>query len=84
VEDKVPKDDPEFQGLENENNAATIYPDVSTELPGVMLKNNDDCQSLHVVPLKTKKSTGKLYLFSRYNVLELVDNLFTTSYQFIA
>jgi hypothetical protein len=46
----VPGNNPEFQGfLENENDAAAVYPDVSAELLGVTLKNDDYGQSLHVV-----------------------------------
>jgi hypothetical protein len=47
---KVPKDNPEFQGLlENESSAAAIYLDVAAELPGLKVENDDDGQSLHVV-----------------------------------
>ena len=38
--DEVPEDDPEFQGLLEEEVA--LYPDVLTELPGVALKDDMD------------------------------------------
>ncbi len=41
--DKVPKDDPQFQGLfEDDEGEAAAYPDISTKLPGVELKSKED------------------------------------------
>ena len=36
--DKVPEDDPDFQGLLDENEGTAVYPDVSAELSGVELE----------------------------------------------
>jgi hypothetical protein len=36
--DEVPEDDPDFQGLLDENEGTAVYPGVSTELPGVELE----------------------------------------------
>jgi hypothetical protein len=36
--DKVPEEDPDFQGLLDENEGTAVYPDVSAELPGVELE----------------------------------------------
>ena len=36
--DEVPEDDPDFQGLLDENEGTVVYPDVSAELPGVELE----------------------------------------------
>jgi hypothetical protein len=36
--DEVPEDDPDFQGLLDENEDTAVYPDVSAELPGVELE----------------------------------------------
>jgi hypothetical protein len=36
--DKVPEDNPDFQGLLDENEGTAVYPDVSAELPGVELE----------------------------------------------
>ncbi len=36
--DEVPEDDPDFQGLLDENKGTAVYPDVSAELPGVELE----------------------------------------------
>ena len=35
--DEVPEDDPEFQGLLEETEDTAVYPDISAELPGVLL-----------------------------------------------
>jgi hypothetical protein len=39
--DEVPKDDPEFQGLLDEGDASVVYPDISAELPGVELEDEE-------------------------------------------
>ena len=39
--DEVPEDDPEFQGLLEETEDTAVYPDISAELPGVLLKGQD-------------------------------------------
>ena len=39
--DEVPEDDPEFQGLLEETENTAVYPDISAELPGVLLKGQD-------------------------------------------
>ena len=39
--DEVPEDDPDFQGLLDENDGTAAYPDVSAELPGVELESED-------------------------------------------
>ncbi len=39
--DEVPEDDPELQGLLDEGEESTVYPDVSTELPGVELEEEE-------------------------------------------
>jgi hypothetical protein len=39
--DSVPEDDPEFQGL-LENNSSAPYPDISAEFPGVELETEED------------------------------------------
>ena len=39
--DEVPEDDPDFQGLLNENDGTAAYPDVSAELPGVELESEE-------------------------------------------
>ena len=39
--DEVPKDDPDFQGLLDENEDTAVYPDVSAELPGVELESEE-------------------------------------------
>jgi hypothetical protein len=45
--DKVPEDDPEFQGLLDETEDTAVYPDISAELPGVLLKEQQqDFQTL--------------------------------------
>jgi hypothetical protein len=45
--DEVPEDDPDFQGLLDENNDTAVYPDVSAELPGVELESEEqDFQTL--------------------------------------
>ena len=36
--EEVPEDDPDFQGLLDENGGTAVYPDVSAELPGVELE----------------------------------------------
>jgi len=36
--DKVPEDDPDFQGLLDEDEGTAVYPDISAELPGVELE----------------------------------------------
>ena len=39
--DEVPEDDPDFQGLLDENEDTAVYPDVSAELPGVELESEE-------------------------------------------
>ena len=39
--DEVPEDDPEFQGLLDEAEDTAVYPDVSAELPGVALEEQE-------------------------------------------
>ena len=39
--DKVPEDDPEFQGLLEETEDTAVYPDISAELPGVLLEEQE-------------------------------------------
>jgi hypothetical protein len=39
--DEVPEDDPEFQGLLDENDETAVFPDISAELPGVVLEENE-------------------------------------------
>ena len=49
--DEVPKDDPEFQGLLDENEDTAVYPDVSAELPGVELEVEErDFQTIEDEP----------------------------------
>jgi hypothetical protein len=36
--DEVPEDDPDFQGLLDEDKGTAVYPDISAELPGVELE----------------------------------------------
>jgi hypothetical protein len=40
--DEIPEDDPDFQGLLDENNGTVVYPDVSAELPGVELEREEN------------------------------------------
>jgi len=39
--DEVPEDDPEFQGLLDEKEDTVVYPDISAELPGVALEEQE-------------------------------------------
>jgi hypothetical protein len=39
--DEVPEDDPEFQGLLDENEDTAVYPDIRAELPGVALEEQE-------------------------------------------
>jgi len=39
---KVLEDDPEFQELLDENEHTAVYPDISAELPGVELEEEDE------------------------------------------
>ena len=39
--DEVPEDDPDFQGLLDENEDTAVYPDVSAKLPGVELESEE-------------------------------------------
>ncbi len=39
--DAVPEDDPEFQGLLDENENTAVYPNISAELPGVTLEEQE-------------------------------------------
>ena len=39
--DEVPEDDPEFQGLLEETEDTAVYPDISAELPGVLLEEQE-------------------------------------------
>jgi hypothetical protein len=39
--DEVPEDDPEFQGLLDKIGDTAVYPDISAELPGVPLKEQE-------------------------------------------
>ena len=49
--DEVPEDDPEFQGLLDENEDTAVYPDISAELPGVLLEEQEqDFQTLTEEP----------------------------------
>ena len=49
--DEVPEDDPEFQGLLDENEDTAVYPDISAELPGVELEEDErDFQTVTVEP----------------------------------
>ena len=49
--DEVPKDDPEFQGLLDENKGTVVYPDVSAELPRVELEVEEcDFQTIEDKP----------------------------------
>jgi len=41
--DEVPEDDPDFQGVLDENEGTAVYPDVSAELPGVELEA-EECE----------------------------------------
>ena len=44
---EVPEDDPEFQGLLEETEDTAVYPDISAELPGVLLEEQEqDFQTL--------------------------------------
>ena len=38
---EIPEDDPDFQGLLDENDGTAVYPDVSAELPGVLLESEE-------------------------------------------
>ncbi len=40
--DKIPKDDPDFQGLLEEEEEVAVDPDITTGLPGVMLDDEID------------------------------------------
>ena len=43
----MPEDDPEFQGLLEETEDTAVYPDISAELPGVLLEEHEqDFQTL--------------------------------------
>ena len=45
--DEVPEDDPKFQGLLEETEDTAVYPDISAELPGVLLEEHEqDFQTL--------------------------------------
>ena len=49
--DKVPEDDAEFQGLLDENEDTAMYPDISAELPGVALEDDEqDFQTVTADP----------------------------------
>jgi hypothetical protein len=49
--DEVPEDDPEFQGLLDENEDTAVYPDISAELPGVELEvDEQDFQTVTADP----------------------------------
>ena len=49
--DEVPEDDPEFQGLPDENEDTAVYPDISAELPGVALDEQErDFQTITKEP----------------------------------
>ena len=49
--DKVPEDDPEFQGLLDKAEDTAVYPDVSAELPGVTLEEQErDFQTITEEP----------------------------------
>ena len=49
--DEVPEDDPEFQGLLDEAENTAVYPNVSAELPGVALKEQErDFQTITEEP----------------------------------
>ena len=39
--DEVSEDNPDFQGLLDENNGTVVYPDMSAELPGVELESEE-------------------------------------------
>ena len=39
--DTIPEDDPDFQGLLDETDDTAVYPDVSAELPGVLLEEQE-------------------------------------------
>ena len=47
----MPEDDPDFQGLLEDDNSAAVYPDVSAELPGVELESEvQDYQTITDAP----------------------------------
>jgi len=49
--DEVQEDDPEFQGLLDENEDTVVYPDIGAELPGVELEEDErDFQTVTVEP----------------------------------
>ena len=49
--DEVPEDDPEFQGLLDKTEDTAVYPNVSAELPGVALKEQEhDFQTITEEP----------------------------------
>ena len=39
--DKIPEDDPEFQGMLDDCEETAVYPDISAELPGVKLEEDE-------------------------------------------
>jgi hypothetical protein len=49
--DEIPKDNPEFQGLLDENEGTAVYQDISAELPGVELEVEEhDYQTIEDEP----------------------------------
>jgi hypothetical protein len=40
--DEITEDDPKFQGLLEEEEEVAVYPDITAELPGVMLEDEMD------------------------------------------
>ena len=47
----MPEDDPKFQGLLEETEDTAVYPDISAELPGVLLEEQEqDFQPLTDIP----------------------------------
>ena len=49
--DAVPEDDPKFQGLLDKNENTAVYPDISAELPGVTLEEQErDVQTITEEP----------------------------------
>ena len=56
--DKVPEDDPEFQGLLDKNQHTAVYPDINAEFPGVQLETDE--QDFQVVTPEREPEFRKL------------------------
>ena len=61
--DKVPEDDPKFQGLLEETGETVVYLDISAELPGVALKEQEcDFQTLTEEPKPNFRDSAEVTL----------------------